>query len=51
MLKYKLDSMGIQEVKWDRDGTEAAGQCTFLYGNGTLNKKLVTGVFVHKRIT
>jgi hypothetical protein len=23
--KYKLDLMGVQEVRWDRDGTEPAG--------------------------
>jgi hypothetical protein len=29
--KYKLDSMGMQEARWDRGGTEEADECTFLY--------------------
>jgi exonuclease III len=27
--KYKLDLVGVQEVRWDRGGTEPAGQYTF----------------------
>jgi exonuclease III len=30
--KYKLDLMGVQEVRWDRCGTKPAGQYTFFYG-------------------
>jgi hypothetical protein len=26
--KYKLDLMGVQEVRWDRGGTEPAGEYT-----------------------
>jgi hypothetical protein len=29
MSKYKLDLAGIQEVRWDRGGTEPAGEYTF----------------------
>jgi hypothetical protein len=29
ILKYKLDLVGVQEVRWDRGGTELAGQYTF----------------------
>jgi hypothetical protein len=32
--KYKLDLVGVQEVRWDRGGTETAGQYTFFYGKG-----------------
>jgi hypothetical protein len=32
--KYKLDLVGIQEVRWDRNDTEIAGQYTFFYGKG-----------------
>jgi exonuclease III len=30
--KYKLDLLGVQEVRWGGGGTEPAGEYTFLYG-------------------
>jgi exonuclease III len=32
LSKYKLDSVRVQEVRWDRGGTEPAGEYTFFYG-------------------
>jgi hypothetical protein len=32
--KYKLDLVGIQEVRWDRGGTEPAREYTFFYRKG-----------------
>jgi hypothetical protein len=32
--KYKLDLVGVQEVRWYRGGTEPAGQYTFSMGRG-----------------
>jgi hypothetical protein len=32
--KYKLDLVGVQEVRWDRGGTELADQYTFSMGRG-----------------
>jgi hypothetical protein len=29
MLKYKLDLLGVQEIRWDIGGTEPAGEYTF----------------------
>jgi hypothetical protein len=29
--KYKLDLVGVQEVRWDGGGTEPAGEYTFFY--------------------
>jgi hypothetical protein len=29
--KYKVDLVGEQEVRWDGDGTEPAGEYTFFY--------------------
>jgi hypothetical protein len=48
--KYKLDLVGVQEVRWDGGGTEPAGEYTFFYGKGNENHKLGAGFFVHKRI-
>jgi exonuclease III len=50
VFKYKLDLVGVQEVRWDRGGMEPAGQCTFFYRKGSQIHELGTGFFVHKRI-
>jgi hypothetical protein len=42
--------VGVQEVRWDKGGTERAGDYTFLYGKGTKNHQFGTGFFVHQRI-
>jgi hypothetical protein len=34
--KYKLDLVGVQEVRWDRGGTEPAGTYIFFYGKGNV---------------
>jgi hypothetical protein len=47
--KYKLDLVGVREVRWDGGGTEPAGQYTFYYGKGYQNHELRTGFFVHKK--
>jgi hypothetical protein len=48
--KYKLDLLGVQEIRWGGGGTEPAGEYTFFYGKGNENHELGTGIFVHKRI-
>jgi hypothetical protein len=35
--KYKLDLVGVQEVRWDRGGTEPAEEYTFFYAKGNEN--------------
>jgi hypothetical protein len=50
LARYKLDLVGVQEVRWEGIGSEPAGRYTFLYGNGNKNHELGTGFLVHKRI-
>jgi hypothetical protein len=47
---YKFDLMGVQDVRWDRGGTEPAGECTFFCRKRDENHELGTAFFVHKRI-
>jgi exonuclease III len=48
--KYKLDLVGVQEVRWDKGSTERAEDYTLFYGAGNEDHQLGTGFFVHKRI-
>jgi exonuclease III len=50
LARYKFDSVGVQEVRWEGGGTEPAGVYTFFYGKGNENHEFGTGFFVHKRI-
>jgi hypothetical protein len=52
LARYKLELVGVQEVRWEGGGTEPAGEFTFLCINGYENHELGTSFFffVHKRI-
>jgi exonuclease III len=43
--KYKLELVGVQEVRWEKGGTERAEGNTFLYGKGNENHQLGTEFF------
>jgi hypothetical protein len=45
-----LHLVGVEEIRWDRGGTEPAGKYTFFYGTENERQELGTGFFVHKRI-
>jgi hypothetical protein len=46
LARYKLDLVGLQEIRWEGGGTEHAGEYTFFYGKGNENHELGTGLFL-----
>jgi hypothetical protein len=50
LAKYKLDLVGVQEVRRDKEGTVRAGEFSFLYGKGQESHQLETGFLVRQRI-
>jgi hypothetical protein len=45
LSKYKLDLLGVQEVRWEGGVTEPAGKYTFFYRKGNENREFGTGFF------
>jgi exonuclease III len=43
LVRYKLDLVGVQEVRWDKGGSIRAGDCNFFYGKGNENHQLGAG--------
>jgi len=47
---YKLDLVGVQEVRWNKGGMVRAGDYNSFYENGKENHQLGTEFFVHHKI-
>jgi hypothetical protein len=43
--KYRLDLVGVQDVRWEGGGTEPAGEYTFFFGKGNEIHELGTVFF------
>jgi hypothetical protein len=42
--------VGVQDVRWEEEGTEREGVYMFFYGKGKEDHQLGTGIFMDKRI-
>jgi exonuclease III len=43
LSRYRLDLVGMQEVRWEGSGTVPAGEYIFFYTKGNKNHELGTG--------
>jgi hypothetical protein len=48
LAMFKLDLVSVQQVRWEKDGTERAEDCIFFYREGNGDRQLRTGFFVNE---
>jgi exonuclease III len=46
LSRYRLDLVGVQEVRWEGSGTESAREYTFFNGKWNENHEMGTGFFL-----
>jgi len=49
LSRYKLDVVGVQEVRWDKGGMVRAGDYNLFYGKGNENHQFGTGFLYTKQ--
>jgi hypothetical protein len=50
LARYKLDSVGVQEVMWDKEGTVKVQNYNFFYRKENESNELGIGYFVQNSI-
>jgi exonuclease III len=50
LRKCNLDLVVVQDVRWDKGGSETTDHDIFFYGNGNADNHLGIGFFVYKGI-
>jgi len=46
LWRYKLDLVGLREVRWEKEGTIRAGYYNVFFAKGNQNHQFVIGCFV-----
>jgi len=46
--KYNLVLVAVQDVRWDRGGSQPADEYTFFYGSGNANRHIGIDFFLHE---
>jgi hypothetical protein len=50
LATYKLELVGVRDVRWEKGGTVRATDCIYFFGKGNEYYQLETRFFVHHRI-
>ena len=50
LIKYRMDLVWVQEVRWEDSGTLQSGNYTLFYGEGNASHQLATGFLFTGRL-